>query len=177
MASNYEVILESILSAAASALNTAGRAPGRVELTPGTLPAWDDCCEGQLYLRTVEIYPTAAGGAAFPAIDSKQQGVGSACAVNLLAVRLGLGVIRCAATVDDAGVAPTPAAVSADASLMLSDMDTLLNVLVCTVPGLWGVQRLKIDRWQPQGVQGGCHGGEWGFYIAVDPCLCQSAPE
>jgi hypothetical protein len=89
----------------------------------------------------------------------------------MLAVHIGLGVIRCAATVDDQGNAPPPEAVSADATEMLQDMSTLLSVLMCVVPGLSKVQQMKLDRWQPQGVEGGCHGGEWGVFLAIDPCL------
>lgn len=169
---DYSLVLKGILSAAASALNAERRSPGRTELTPGTLPAWDDCCEGQLYLRTIEIFPS---GSPFPAIDTQQRGVGVACSINMLAVHLGLGVIRCAATLDDNGAAPSPQAVTDDADEMLDDMATLLDVIACTAPTIPGVQQLKIDRWTPQGVEGGCHGGEWGFYIAVDPCLCQEA--
>ena len=53
----------------------------------------------------------------------------------------------------------------------MEDLDTMLNVIVCKVPEVAGVTRVKVGRWVPQGVQGGCHGGEWTFYAAVDPCL------
>lgn len=170
MSRDYTPILAAILEEARLAL--AENPPARVELTPGLLPAWDDCCAGQLYLRVIEIYPTAGVGAAFPAIDSSQRGAGLACAVKLMAVHIGLGVIRCAHTVDDNGNPPTPAEVTADASEMLDDMSALLDVIVCQVPGVSGVMQVKLDRWQPQGVEGGCHGGEWGAYLAIDPCLC-----
>lgn len=167
-----------ILSAAASALNDEGRAPGRVELTPGNVPAWDDCCKGQLYLRTIEVYATAGRNTPFPQIDTSQSGAaGSRCTIHALAVHIGLGILRCAATLDSQGKAPTPARVTNDAVQMYDDMNTLLNVLVCDVPSVKGVMALKIDRWQPSGVEGGCVGGEWGAYYAIDPCLCQPAPE
>lgn len=175
MSRDYVVVLQGILSAAASVFNQPGQnKPGRVELTPGLLPAWDDCCGGQLYLRTIEVYPTAGKNSPFPAIDTQQTGAaGSMCGFHLVAVHIGLGMIRCAATVDDDGNAPTPAAVSENANTMLDDMATLLDVLVCDAPKIPGVLALKVDRWVPQGVQGGCHGGEWGAFLAMDPCLCQ----
>lgn len=166
---DYTPILDGILSAASSALNAQGRATGRVERTPGLLPAWDDCCEGQLYLRVIEIFPS---GAPFPQFDAAQKGPGGACSIHMLAFRLGLGVLRCAATLDDDGNAPYPEHVTGDADEMLLDMATLLDVLVCTAAKLPGVLAMKMDRWQPQGVEGGCHGGEWGVYFALDPCLC-----
>jgi hypothetical protein len=175
---DYVPILDGVLSAAASALNAQGRPTGRVERTPGILPAWDDCCEGQLYLRLIEVYPTAGKGAPFPQFDAAQQGAaGGTCSLHALGFRIGLGVIRCAATVDDDGNAPAPVAVTADADVMLDDMATLLDVLVCTVAKMPGVMALKMDRWQPKGVEGGCHGGEWGAVLALDPCLCQPLPE
>lgn len=177
MSRDYSVILKSILSAAASSLNAAGRPPGRVELTPGLLPAWDDCCEGQLYVRMIEAYPTAGQNAPFPAIDVQQRGVGAHCGFHLLAVHIGLGIIRCAATVDDQGNPPTSAEVTADADALLEDMADLLDVLVCESQGTPGIQALKIDRWTPSGPEGGCAGGEWGAYIALDPCLCKPIPE
>ena len=162
-------ILQGILSANASAFVEAGTPPGRVELTPGLLPAWDDCCQGQLYLRVREVFPTGP----FPSFDSAQKGVNSACAIKLLSVSFAVGMMRCAATLDDNGNSPTPEQVSADGNLMLDDMNTILQTLVCTVPTIKGIQSLKMDRWVPQGVNGGCHGGEWGAMIAVDPCLCK----
>ena len=142
--------------------------PGRIELTPGGLPAWDDCCAGQLYLRVREVFPTGP----FPSFDAVQKGVNPKCSIHMVAVSLAMGMIRCAATVDENGNSPSPAEVTADADEMLDDMATLLDVIVCEVKGVRGVMAMKLDRWVPQGPNGGCHGGEWGFMIAVDPCLC-----
>jgi hypothetical protein len=175
---DFEPVLTSILSAASSALNEAGVPAGLVSLTPGTSPAWDNCCEGggQLWLRVVEVYPTAGTGSAFPQVDTAQKGVGAGCGIHLLAVRLALGVMRCAHTISDQGVPPTAAEMSSDALATLDDLGILLDVIGCTIPTLTGVLGAKVDRWTPQGVLGGCAGGEWGFYIAVDPCLCKPLP-
>lgn len=174
---DYATPLKGILSAASSALIAEGRETGRVELTPGILPAWDDCCAGQLYLRVVEVYPTmgANNSAPFPQIDAQQRGVNLLCAIHGLAVHIGLGVIRCAATLSSTGKPPSDAKVTVDGVNMLLDMDTLLNVLVCTSQDIQGIQRLKIDKWLPQGVDGGCHGGEWSAYLLMNPCLCQES--
>lgn len=163
----YAPILQSVLSAASSAFTEEGRPPGRVELTPGLLPAWDDCCKGQLYLRVMEVFPSSP----FPTFDTSQQGANLQCAIKMLDLHIGLGIIRCAATVADDTTPPTPEQVSADGVLMLNDMQTLLSVILCTVPTLPRIQKVKLDRWIPQGVQGGCGGGEWGVHLAVDPCV------
>lgn len=172
MSRDYSTPLKAILSAAAGALIAEGRPPNRVELTPGNLPAWDDCCEGQLYLRVVEIYPTAGSGSPFPQIDTQQRGASNKCALHLVAVHIALGIIRCAHTVDEQGVSPTSAEVTGDADLMLLDMATLLDALICTGQDIPGIMSLKIDKWVPLGVSGGCAGGEWSAYLAMDPCLC-----
>jgi hypothetical protein len=171
---DYAPLLNGILSAAASALEEQGRPTGRVERTPGQLPAWDDCCEGQLYLRVIEIYPTAGTNSPFPQFDVAQRSAaGSHCGFHLVAVKIGLGVMRCAATVTDDGKAPTTEQVSANADDMMLDMATMLDVLLCTVSKMNGIMAMKMDRWTPQGVNGGCHGGEWGAVLAVDPCVCK----
>lgn len=169
MAVDLKPILNGVLSAASSAFEEAGTAPGRVELTPGNLPAWDDCCEGQLYLRVIEVFPSLP----FPQFDVDQKGAGGACAIKLLDVHIGLGIIRCAHSIDDDNNAPTPEEVTSDGFEMLDDMSTLLEVVVCQLEGIRGIMKIKLDRWTPQGVNGGCHGGEWGVHLAVDPCLCK----
>lgn len=173
---DFTPILTSILSAAASALNEDGRPTGRVTLSPGAQVAWDDCCEGQLYLRIIEVYPSAGrgGSGAFPQIDAVQKGVG--CGITLLGLHLALGVIRCAATLDDEGNAPTDAQMSANTLDATADLATLLDVIACDVAEIDGILARKVGRWLPQGVNGGCHGGEWDFYVGIDPCLCQPPP-
>lgn len=169
MARNFRPIYTSILSAAASAINPANPV-GLTHVAPGLLAAWDDCCSGQLYLRTIEVYPTAGRNTPFPQFDAGQPGVG--CGVNLLAFHLALGVIRCAHTIDDNGTPPTADEMTGDAFDAIDDLSLLLDVISCDLLGLPGIMGVKVGRWQPQGVQGGCHGGEWDFYAAVDPCIC-----
>lgn len=164
---NYSRILFDVLEQARLALEDEDRAPGRVVLAPGLMEAWDDCCDGQLYVRLPETFPSVT----FPQFDTAQKGANLACAVKMLNLHIGLGVIRCAATLTDEGVAPTAEQVSADGMAMLDDMATLLEVITCKIPSIKGVEAVKVDRWTPKGVQGGCHGGEWGVHLAVYPCL------
>lgn len=169
---DYEPILTSILSAASSGMASVGVPLSLVHLAPGQQVAWDSCCEGagQLYLRLGDVFPTAGPGVPFPGKDGDQKGAG--CGIRLLAMRLHLGVIRCAHTIDNTGEPPSAAQMTSDAVRAVDDMALLLDVIACVVPGLAGVMGMKVDRWTPQGVLGGCAGGEWTFYIGVDPCLC-----
>lgn len=173
---SLEPVLTSILSAASSALSEAGLPAELVHLSPGDIPSFDNCCEGggQLWLRLAEVFPTAGQDAAFPALDSAQKG---GCGVNLLALHLALGVMRCAHTIDERGRFPSGPEMTEDALGSYDDLMILLNVIVCDLDKLTGVQRVKVDRWSPRGVQGGCAGGEWGFFVAFDPCLCQPPEE
>lgn len=165
-------VLNSILSAAASALNDAGAGAGLVHLAPGSSVAWDNCCEGggQLWLRVLEIYPTAGLSSPFPSRDSSQPG---GCGVVQLAVHLGLGIVRCTPTLDDHGNPPSGEAMTGSALEMVDDMRVLLEVVACAVKTLPGVANAKVGRWVPQGPDGGCAGGEWTFHIAYDPCTCR----
>lgn len=171
MATNCTDILRGamfdLLECADQALTDCDVPAGRVFLAPGTTVPWDDCCEngGQLYVRVVEAYPTAGPGANFPGIDAQQQ-----CGVNLLAAQLAVGVIRCAHTIDDDGNPPSVEEVTVDALKTTLDMSILLNAITCC----FGPKRkhFKVNNWTPQGVQGGCVGGEWTLFVAISPCAC-----
>lgn len=167
MSAPYAEVLYAILEQARLATSEADREPGRVVLVPGTAEVWDDCCEGQLYARVIDVFPTAP----FPQFDTVQKGANLACSIKMMNLHIGLGLIRCAATVDDEGRAPTAAAVSANGEDMLADMALLLDVITCKVPSVKKILGVKLDRWTPKGVTGGCHGGEWGVHLAIDPCL------
>ena len=168
MARDLKPILNSILSAAASKLNDAGVPPGRVVLSPGTTPATDDCCKGQLTLRIVEMYPTST----FPQFDQTQRGADGGC-IHILDIHLALGVHRCAYTLSDKGVPPTPAQVTEDGNEMADDAMLLLDAIICDIKELPGLLGLKLGRWEPPGETGGCQRGEWDFHVAIAPCLCQ----
>lgn len=180
MTARLEPLLTGILSAAASRINDQSSPPSLIHLVPGALPAWDDCCAGggQMYLRIVEVFPTAGqgpSGAPFPQFDTAQRGVG--CGITVIALHLAVGVIRCVHTLDDHGTPPTAAQMNGDALAIADDLAVLLDFLACDLPSVPGVMAKKVGRWTPQGAQGGCGGGEWDFYVAADPCLCQPVPE
>lgn len=174
MSRDYAPLLLPIVQATAGLLEDAGRPVSLAHLAPGAQVAWDNCCEGggQLYLRVIEVYPTAGvGGTGFPGRDQVQRGPG--CGVTMLAFNLGLGIIRCAHVVDDHGNAPSAEEMTGDTLGTLDDMGLLLDVLTCLVPATKGIARTSINAWTPQGPQGGCVGGEWTFWVGIDPCLAE----
>jgi hypothetical protein len=166
-------IMTGILSAAASTLNDENRSPGRVELTPGAVPAWDDCCSGQLYARIINVFPTAGKESPFPTPDTRQRGPADAtCKIHAFGIHFGLGILRCAHTVNDQGAAPSAAQVTDNAVLMYADSRSLLAVLLCDVPSVKGVHQIKLGQWGPLGVDGGCMGGEWTAFVMINSCGC-----
>jgi len=134
---------------------------GRVSLYPGADVAWDDCCEGQLWVRVAETTPTGSG---------PQAGTRQPCGVHLWQVLLGIGVMRCAAVVKDDGTPPTPAELTADTLAMTQDRADIEEAIKCGVAPL--TEQMHFVRWDPLGPQGGCVGGEWLFFVKMGTCSC-----
>lgn len=133
--------------------------PGRVvEMYPGERVAWDDCCPGQLSVRLIDMSPH---------FDPRAQSIKKGpCSVVYWAVQLEVKVLRCAAVPGNNMTAPSPEQIDADGWQGLNDMQNLLN----TIQGFDWVK--SIGSWQPQGPEGGCHGGFWTLTTWVDAVPC-----
>lgn len=130
-----------------------GREPGRiVPIVPGTEPAWDDCCAGQLYGQVLEIAPSG---------DRSPTPGGIACGVTGWVASLAIGLLRCAHTVDDRGRAPSAEHVYSDGREMLHDMRVIHDALLASRA------TRSVIGWSPLTVEGGCHGGEWRFTVRL----------
>lgn len=128
---------------------------GRVVVAPGTAEAWDDCCDGQVHVRLSSITPRYSG----------RPGVDKACTFLDWELTIALGVTRCAHTVDDNGVAPSPDLISQDAFDASQDMFELSKFIACFQ--LPYAHFVAFGNWQPLGVLGGCHGGQWTFTLRL----------
>ena len=124
--------------------------PSLVFLAPGAEVAWDECCEGQLWIRVIRAHPVDPP----PSKTFNVNGCG-----YRLGIQIGLGVIRCQTGLDsqDASKHPTAAQLTADAVTMLRDAGALERVLCAA--------ELIIDQWTPLGPKGGCYGGEWTAWL------------
>jgi hypothetical protein len=167
-------IMAEVLTCADDTLADGGRACGRVLLVPGELPAWDECCDGFLYVRLITMYPTAGGpNSPFPNQDVRPGN----CKPLMMASQLGIGVLRCASTVDDGGRAPTAATLTAEARGMTMDASLVLTAIKCCVADMvtsadsW-VEQALLGSWLPAGPEGGCVGGEWTLTVAHGSCGC-----
>lgn len=155
MAVDLGPALERWLACATAVLEPVGRA----FVQPGFEVAWDDCCDGQVWVRLVAVSPT-------PGL-TVQKASGSPCGPEWLDVTAAVGVVRCVHVVDDDGHAPTPAALTADALRMTADQAALLDAVACCI------QPRQIVRWDPLGPSGGCAGGEWVFVARWPGCDCE----
>jgi hypothetical protein len=145
------------LASAEAALDTP---VGRAALYPGAEVAWDDCCDGQLWIRVINQLPNSG----------VRNASGQPCGVATWTVTLGLGVLRCAASIDDQGRAPAAADLTANTLAMLADQAALSEAIQCAITP--AVEKLVVLRWDPIGPSGGCVGGEWQFTVTLMNCAC-----
>lgn len=160
----FAEVMQTLLGCANQALIDCGRPVGRAFLAPGSQVAWDDCCDGQLWVRMINVFPS---GRPFPAVDSVQP-----CGIAVLAVQLAVGVVRCAAVVDDNGNAPTPEELTADTLAQSADASILLSAIQCCDLPTTTDKLIRVGTWTPSGPQGGCVGGEWTLTLGVGNCGC-----
>lgn len=118
--------------------------PARVLLMPGADVVHDDCCDGQLWARVIEVLP-----------HYSTPGRGKNCGVDYWTATIGLGIVRCAATLDSRGNPPSAENMSADTVLQNLDAHLLSGVFACFS------HVTRVTRWRPVGPRGGCVGGEW----------------
>lgn len=139
--------LADALAVAAGALSPA---PARAAVVPG-LPVWDECCSGFVWTRLIGLAPGPGQTRNRPC-------------PGLWNLTMGVGVLRCARTVDDSGRVPSAAEITADAMAVHTDLEDIHSALKCWMPAL------NLDGWAPLGPDGGCAGGEWTCVGTVDLC-------
>lgn len=160
---------ESLLSCVDEALRDYDAPTCRSFLAPGGPPAWDVCCDcgtgdGQLWVQVAEAFPT----------DDFPSPVAGAnrCPPSGFGARLVVGILRCAAVVDDQGRAPSSERLTADALKVQRDRAIVYEALRCCYlvdadPGTY-----QIGSWTPLGPQGGCVGGAVNVTVAAPACRC-----
>src|SRR5699024_7839428 len=101
----------SVMTVAQELLTTAwdalDRKPGRSIIQPGLSVAWDDCCDGQLWVRINGVTPVYKGN--------------SDCSVAF-GVTYAVGIIRSVHSLSDRGKAPTQGQITTDGLDMIDDM-------------------------------------------------------
>jgi hypothetical protein len=163
-------IMAAILDCASQALADNDRPCDRVLLAPGAEVAWDECCDGFLYVRLISMF---GSGNPFPNQDTRPGG----CKPTMIASTLGIGVGRCASTQDDDGIAPPVDTLTAEALGVVADASIILDAIKCCVAPLTddpdsNVLATSLGAWSPSGPQGGCVGGEWSLVVGHGACPC-----
>lgn len=137
----------SLLKGGAAALSNA---VSQAYVAPGAEVAWDECCAGHLYVRTVSVSPVFGPRAAD----------GEACSVRYWAATYALGTLRCVEVVDDRGRGPRPFDLTADAAVLNLDMADLGQFLTSST-------NADDMAWASVGPDGGCVAGEWTFTVRL----------
>lgn len=140
-----------------------GRPVGRTQVVPGE-PAWDDCCAGTVFSRIVNVVPqtsSSTGPAAGGSVGGVYLGNGPKCGITAWTVVIALGTLRCAATQDNRGKAPTAEKITDDGMLQIDDMQSLADVI------LSNKHTRGLANYIPFTPEGGCFGGEWQFSARV----------
>ena len=151
--------LQAVLDLITEGLHSIPNPPARIVQSPGALPAWDDCCEGMGYVSVQSVEASGPNGNCGPA---------------LWQITLAVGVLRCAAVLDDSGAAPSPREISADAAAAVVDLHNVAAMLHCLE---YQGARAVVQSWTPQGVDGGCHGGQWTAVMRIPACGCLGTEE
>jgi hypothetical protein len=142
---------------------------------PGSTAPWDACgvtaggAEGQAWVAIERVYATED----FPA----EATLAHRCRPSGFAANVVLGVLRCAATLDDQGRPPSPEAVTLDAVKVSRDRAIMLeSILCCYVDDNTDPGEFRLGGWEPLGPNGGCVGGQWRATVWVPSCPCPDVP-
>ena len=138
-------------------------------LYSGASVSWDVCgrasdgSEGQAWVAVQSVTPTDA----FPSPAPPHR-----CPPAEYAAEMIVGLLRCAATVDDQGRPPDPAALTDEFDRVGRDRAILREAILCCLaddlePGEW-----QLGSWTPLGPQGGCVGGQQVVTVRAPACRC-----
>lgn len=178
-------LTEAVLACVCQALeDTAAEIPGQPGcppcgacVVPG-LPAWDGCADpctgetgGQLSVHVARVYPSSN----FPSQDAEVQGVRGCTPAPTTAVELVVTLLRCAPGPSENGCPPSCEELAESARILHIDSVTVMNGLLCCLPGLGtGPRGLKfvLGAQRIVGPEGGCVGVEQRVTVALPGCRC-----
>ena len=152
--------------------STIGGPPGRCCAIPGGAVVLDDCCNGTAWVRMdrVDTVPFRSRDVEQPVFGWS----GAPCGPNLARIVLGVGVMRCAATMDENGTPPDCERLAFEMQRWLSDMDALYATALCCQDDTVEVFSIDPLAMAPLGPAGGCVGGELTVAYTVDLCPCKT---
>lgn len=137
----------------------ADRKPSRVvNVAPGQSVAWDECCAGQLTARLATMTPV---------FRQPRTAVMTPCSILYWAATVEVQLLRCAAVVNNQGMAPSPGQITLNGIDGLQDTRIILEAITAQdfVDG--------VPNWLPIGPNGGCYGVAWTFSMKLDSTPCE----
>lgn len=143
--------------------------PCRTVLSPGLEIAWDECgaggCtdddrDGQLWANITTMEADSDSGNCERIVWTAD-----------------VGIVRCAATVQDDGSPPPVAAVEHDAWQQAADSDHIRYAIRCCPSRPETIGDVELVTWTSLGPSGGCVGGAWTIRGILDECECGPVPE
>lgn len=158
-----------LLSCLEEALSTYEAEVCRSFLAPGGPPAWDFCCDcgrgdGQAWVQIASLGPTQAFPATFQA--------GMRTLPQEFVLEMNIGILRCAAVLDDQGRPPSSNRLTQDALKVQRDRAIVAEAIRCCFLEDADPGTFTVGSWTPLGPQGGCVGGQTNIRIAAPACRC-----
>lgn len=159
----------SLLNCLCEVLATTQNPPGICAMRAGNAtiqdigPTFDECCEGQAYVRVTGFTPTGLSQDPFPAGMEDQ--IVPACGIPAWSLHLELGIFRCMSAEGNLSNAEW---LAVQRQQML-DAKSIRRAICCFI----SVHELKttaVGAWTPQGPEGGCIGGTMPLSIEVINC-------
>lgn len=126
----------------------------------------NECCAGLAWVRVDAVVPSS--GQNWPAADLVPLPRG--CATQRYAVRLEMGIVRCAPVAST--TIPTDDQWNISAVDTLDDMAAMQKAICCMRDLLEPNQLILEGSWEPLAVQGMCVGGILPVTISAAPCNC-----
>lgn len=160
---------EELLSCLETALSKYQAHACRTFVAPGNPPAWDVCCDcgigdGQAWVQIANVFPTDN----FP----QAQTGAMRCVPAGQGVLFNVGILRCAAVLDDQGRPPSSERLTADARKVQRDRAIVREAIRCCFLEDADPGTFVLGTFTPLGPQGACVGGITPVTVAVDACAC-----
>lgn len=165
-----------LLDCACEALtnHTTGGCPDRACVYNGdTAVAYDNCCDGQLWVSWDRTIPSDWKTQSFGNFPTRSPRATKANCFQLIAIEFEIGIIRCAPTVHDDGTPPTCEEIEESALQMHEDAWAILKGVLCclnefSAAGFY----TSWEQQEPTGDVGGCTGSVLRVAVGHELCPC-----
>lgn len=143
---------------------TSNQAPARAYVSMG-VPAWDDCCDGQLVVWWSRVY----GSSTFPDADTRP----IVCQSPWTVVEVNVEIVRCIPGSDRNGNPPSVESLEEAARVANVDARAVWTAVQCCLVNHREVWEARVTGQVVAGPDGGCVGSRLTILVGViDGCAC-----